>query len=101
MADFLGEKYVTAGVSRTLSPLLQLFLWHLVERKRETGGLDYLQVFELNPGKGSGEVVVRHSQEVPSFQYECSIIGAYPVTAKVYIIDNGDGTAIMLLTDEY
>jgi hypothetical protein len=101
MADFLREKYVTASVSCTVSPFLQLFLWHLVERRSEIGKLDYLQVFDLKPGRNNYEIIIRHRQEVPPFSYECRLRGIEPMTAKIYIIDNGDGTATMLLAEEY
>ena len=75
---------------------LQLFMWECVERLPEP--LDYLQVFELRP---SGPMQsISHKSEEPEHHMEYMILCDEPITAKVYIIDDGDHST-MLLAEEY
>ena len=87
---------MTKGVMSEIPFALQLFLWLLIEKLPEPK--DYLQVFRLSVCDNGQHIV--HEQEEPSYhkEYDCQIDN--PVTAKVYVIDDGDHST-MLLSEEY
>ena len=95
---FDNKRYLTRGVDERIPLLVQLTLWELVEdipnKKR-----DYLQVFELTSHNGT--LTVRHSQEVPHFSRTHTYTSeTTEKTEKVYIIDSGEYST-MLLAEEY
>ena len=93
---FTNERYLTCGVDSTIPLELQLFMWECVEKLPEQR--DYLQVFNLQP---SGNMQsISHSSEEPEYHMEYLIPSDTPITAKVYIIDDGDHST-MLLAEEY
>ena len=93
---FTNERYLTCGVDSTIPLELQLFMWECVERMQCTK--DYLQVFELT---ASGPMQsISHSSEEPEYHRVYLIPSDAPITAKVYIIDDGDHST-MLLAEEY
>ena len=93
---FTNERYLTCGIDSTIPLALQLFMWECVERLPEQR--DYLQVFELRP---SGPMQsITHTSEQPEHHMEYMIPSDAPITAKVYIIDDGDHST-MLLAEEY
>jgi len=93
---FTNERYLTCGVDSTIPLELQLFMWECVERLPEQR--DYLQVFELTT---SGTMQsISHRSEKPEHHMEYMIPCDNPITAKVYIIDDGDHST-MLLAEEY
>ena len=93
---FDNSRYLTCGVDSTIPLELQLFLWGCVERM--PAPKDYLQVFELSP---SGPMqVINHSSEEPEFKRVYLLPSDSPINEKVYIIDDGDHTT-MLLASEY
>ena len=59
---------------------------------------DYLQVFKLSVVNGIQRV--EHKQEVPEYQNTYSVLVANPVDAKIFVIDDGDYST-MLLAEEY
>jgi len=63
---------------------------------------DYLQVFNLSAAGVGGTAVqkVVHRQEEPPYRKEQILASDAPVGAKVYVIDDGDHTT-MLLAEEY
>lgn len=87
---------MTKGVMSEIPFALQLFLWLLIEKLPEPK--DYLQVFRLSVCDNGQHIV--HEQKEPSYhkEYDCQIDN--PVTAKVYVIDDGDHST-MLLAEEY
>lgn len=93
---FNNSRYLTCGVDSTIPIELQLFLWECVERM--PAPKDYLQVFELS-SSGSMQSIV-HSSEAPEYRKVYMIPSDTPITEKLYIIDDGDHST-MLLASEY
>ena len=93
---FDNSRYLTCGVDSTIPIELQLFLWECVERM--PAPKDYLQVFELS-SSGSMQSIV-HSSEEPEYRKVYMITSDTPITEKLYIIDDGDHST-MLLASEY
>ena len=89
-------RYLTRGVDAEIPLYLQVFLWECVDRM--PASKDYLQVFRLS-GK-HGLQVIQHTAEQPQFAMTYIAKAKNPVTAKVYIIDDGDHCT-MLLAEEY
>ena len=90
------NKYLTCGVDSTIPIELQLFLWECYERLPDDR--DYLQVFDLR-SVGCMQSIT-HRSEQPEYHKEYLIPSDAPVTQKLYIIDDGDHTT-MLLAEEY
>ena len=90
------NRYLTCGVDSTIPLELQLFLWDCVDRLPEPK--DYLQVFELRP-MGSLQSIT-HTSEEPEYHMEYLIPSDAPIAEKLYIIDDGDHST-MLLASEY
>ena len=90
------NRFLTCGVDNTIPLELQLFLWDCVDRLPEPK--DYLQVFELKPA-GSMQSII-HTSEEPEYHMEYLIPSDVPITEKLYIIDDGDHST-MLLSSEY
>ena len=86
---FKNAKYITRGVQSEIPIELQLFMWGCIGSVPEP---DYLQIFRLEPMKTMQKIT--HEQEQPQFKRE------YHITAKVYIIDDGEHST-MLLAEEY
>ena len=91
-----NKRYLTCGVDSTIPLELQLFLWECVERM--PAPKDYLQVFELKP-VGCLQSIT-HISEEPEYHMEYIIPMENPIAEKVYIIDDGDHST-MLLANEY
>ncbi len=90
------KRFLTCGVDSTIPLELQLFLWECVEHM--PAPKDYLQVFELKPvGKLQS---ITHSSEEPNYRMEYLLPLDTPIADKVYIIDDGDHST-MLLASEY
>ena len=93
---FQNKRFLTCGVDAVIPLDLQLFMWQCVDRLPATR--DYLQVFELSP---SGPMqVINYSSEEPEFKRVYLLPSDSPINEKVYIIDDGDHTT-MLLASEY
>ena len=90
------NRYLTCGVDSTIPLELQLFLWECVDRLPEPK--DYLQVFKLKP-LGNLQCIT-HTSEEPEYRMEYLLSSDSPITAKLYIIDDGDHST-MLLASEY
>jgi len=98
---FDGARFITPGVSERVSVEMQQFLWHLIDKLKAEPNteLDYLQVFELTPGKGGGQLI-KHFQEVPLYCAEYGFENVeMPLVVKIYIIDDG-AHSTMLLPEE-
>lgn len=90
-------RYLTRGVDGTIPVELQLFMWEAIDHMPKLR--DYLQVFRLT--EQNGLQVVHHTSEQP--EYEMTYIlptMTKTVTAKVYVIDDGEHCTI-LLAEEY
>ncbi len=90
------KRYLTCGVDSTIPLELQMFLWECVEHM--PAPRDYLQVFQLKP-VGILQSIT-HSSEEPAYKMEYVIPMENPIAEKVYIIDDGDHST-MLLAEEY
>ena len=93
---FDNNRYLTCGVDNAIPIELQLFLWNCVDELPEPR--DYLQVFELSASGPMQSIV--HSSEEPEYRKVYMIPSDAPITEKLYIIDDGDHST-MLLANEY
>ena len=91
-------RYLTIGVDEKIPIDIQIFMWKAVDSMPEPK--DYLQVFNLTVQNGLQ--VIRHTSEKPKYEmtYILTSLLTKAVTAKVYIIDDGDHCT-MLLAEEY
>ena len=83
-------RYLTRGVDAEIPIALQVMMWQAVDQMPEPK--DYLQV--------NGLQIVHHTSEQPQFEMTYIVEAKKPVTAKVYIIDDGEHCT-MLLAEEY
>ena len=94
---FRNQRYLTRGVYSEIPIELQLFMWKCIDRLPENR--DYFQVFELE-NLGSIQRITHFSkQQEYRMEYLLPTI-TNPVTAKVYVIDDGDHST-MLFAEEY
>ncbi len=94
---FDNKRFLTCGVQAEISAELQQLMWMLIDTLPVEK--DHLQVFKLVPDNGKQKII--HSQEQPEYRKEFVFESAgYIVSAKVYIIDDGDHST-MLLAEEY
>lgn len=103
--QFAGKRYTTKRIQNEIEPLLQLYLWDMIDTQRKAGKqMDYLQIFTLKAsvvknGKPCQELI--HSHEIPKREIkEALLFVQEPVNAKVYVIDDIENV-IMLLAEEY
>ena len=90
-------RYLTRGIDENIPLELQLFMWEAVDRMPEPK--DWLQVFNLSVENGLQ--VIKHTSEQPKFDMTYILTAlTKAVTAKIYIIDDGDHCT-MLLAEEY
>lgn len=89
-------RYLTRGVDAEIPLYLQVFLWECMDRMPEPK--DYLQVFRLSGDHGLQ--VVYHTAEQPQFAMTYFVLAEKSITAKVYIMDDGEHCT-MLLAEEY
>ncbi len=95
--SFNGQRYLTKGVQAEIPFELQLFMWALIAQLPEPK--DYLQIFRLSVSEKGNQHIV-HEQEVPAYSREYEVQTDTPVNAKVYVIDDGEHST-MLLAEEY
>ena len=97
---FQNDRYITCGVENEIPAPIQLAMWCMIDNRRLTGAkVDYLQVFRLSGQDGRQKII--HSQEQPDYRNEVIIPTLnHPVEAKIFVIDDGDHST-MLLSDEY
>ena len=100
---FTGERYATRGVSLLLDLQLQQLLWRLIDQippeKR-----DYLQTFKLTARFDMKRGILQHivhQQAAPPFRLEVDFPCYRPVCCNLFVIDDSNGAATMLLTEEY
>lgn len=93
---FRNQRYLSRGINDTIPLELQLFLWACIDQMPEER--DYLQVFDLSP---SGTMQsITHRSEQPEHRKVYLLPSEKPITEKIYIIDDGDHST-MLLSSEY
>ena len=93
---FKSPRYLTRGVSASIPPPRQIFIWNCIELLPEE--CDYLQIFELKPFGGMQQI--EHTAEEPEYKKIYLIPSDNPITAKIYVIDS-DSYCTMLLASEY
>ncbi len=91
-----NKRYLTCGVDSTIPLELQLFLWECVDSMPTSK--DYLQVFDLEQ-VGCMQSITHRSEE-PEYRKVYLLPTEKPIVEKVYIIDDGDHST-MLLAEEY
>lgn len=95
--DFKNDRFITKGVDFAVNPLLQLFMWHLIDAMPPPK--DYLQVFKL--AKENGKQKITHIQENPEYKREYLLNSDAPFfVGKIYVIDD-EQYSTMLLAEEY
>ncbi len=94
---FKNPRYVTRGINAEISLALQLVLWKMID-DMEVARKDYLQVFTLSSENGKQKII--HEQEEPDYHKEYTFSGDCLVNAKIFVIDDGDHST-MLLAEEY
>lgn len=90
-------RYLTRGIDSEIPLEIQIFMWEAIDKMSEPK--DYLQVFRLSVENSLQ--VIHHTSEQP--EYEMTYIlttMTKAVTAKVYVIDDGEHCT-MLLAEEY
>ena len=90
-------RYLTRGIDTEIPIDIQIFMWEAVDNMPEPK--DYLQVFNLSVENGLQ--IIKHTSEQPKFDMTYILTAlTKAVTAKVYIIDDGDHCTT-LLAEEY
>jgi hypothetical protein len=96
---FENQKFVTGGTNVEIPFDLQLTCWDLISDLGKKKELDYLQIFVLSDE--DGRQVIEHRQEQPKYSKKYIFRDSEkPVTAKLFAIDDGDHSTLML-ADEY
>ena len=97
---FKNERYLTVGIANTLPTWLVFLLWDAIDEMKTP--VDYLQVFSVSCGESNGVsyLTVVHTQENPEYSQTYTVITNDKVTAKIFVIDDGDHST-MLLAEEY
>lgn len=97
---FDKARYLTRGIQEEVDPILQLFMWKLIDKfqKEQDIPQDYLQVFKIK--KLDEGIKIIHSQEEPDYKQEYNFDFSIDRNTKVYVIDDGDHST-MLLAEEY
>ena len=93
---FDNPRFLTRGVDESIPLRLQTLLWNLIDLLPEER--DYLQVFWLKPFGGMQQVI--HTAEEPEYKKVLLFLCDNPIDAKIYVIDDGDHST-MLLAEEY
>lgn len=90
------NRYLTRGVQTEIPLELQIFMWECIDNLPEPK--DYLQVFNLSDVGNMQRIT--HTSENPEYKMEYLTPSDAPITQKVYVIDDGDHST-MLLAEEY
>lgn len=99
---FDNPKYITKGVQNEVPVDLQTFLWSCIDKLKEQGDVDYLQVMELKKiicDDIEYQLIV-HKQEVPEYKKEYRTLPSKIIETRIFIIDSGQYST-MLLAIEY
>lgn len=93
---FQNKRYITKGVLAEIPFDLQLFMWECIDRMSEPK--DYFQIFTFKSAGILQHII--HKSEQPEYCMNYFIPCSNPITEKVYVIDDGDHST-MLLAEEY
>lgn len=98
---FNNTKYVTDGINNRVPKDLQQLLWKLIDTMKVTNK-DFMQLFIVDTINEFGiyKLIIKHSQEVPSYVKEHFLLTTSKIDEKIYIIDDGSHST-MLLAEEY
>ena len=94
---FKNSRYATRGINAEISLALQLILWKMID-EMEVARKDYLQVLTLSSENGEQKII--HKQEQPEYHKEYNFSGESLIDAKIFVIDDGDYST-MMLAEEY
>ena len=94
---FNNNRYLTRGISSKIPIEFQLFMWSCIDALPSER--DYFQVFEFSSVNNNFQRI-HHFSEQPEYSMEYLIPAETFITAKVYVIDDGDHST-MLLAEEY
>ena len=99
---FTNKRYITCRISRVIPNEIQSALWSMIDNLRASTDIevDYLQVFRLSIQNGKQKII--HRQEEPVYYNETFVAFIWnPVEdAKIFIIDDGVHST-MMLAEEY
>lgn len=91
---FDKERYITKGIKETISPLIYLILWEMID-DMEVEEKDYLQVFDLRLStEEEGLQEIKHTQE--GYKNTMKFYTNFGVNAKVCVIDTGESETMFL-----
>ena len=93
---FTNKRYLSRGVDNTIPIELQLFMWACIDQLPEPR--DYLQIFDLEQVGDMQSIA--HRSEQPEYRKVYLFPSDSPITEKLYVIDDGDQST-MLLSSEY
>ena len=93
---FNNARYITSGISSEVDISLQLFMWQCISRMKVPK--DYLQIFKCSNFEGQQEI--EHIQEEPEYKKRYLLKADAFFIGKIYVIDNGQYT-VMMLAEEY
>ena len=94
---FENGRYMTRGVAAEIPFEQQALMWAMIDVRSLAKKLDYLQVFRLSVENGSQKIT--HSQEKPRYKNEVFTLVETPVTAKIFVLDDGDHSTMMLASE--
>lgn len=96
----IENRYITKGIKNEVDGLTQIYMWQLIDNMEIQK--DYLQVFTLSKVIKDGCMLqqIVHQQEQPIFKESIVIPAQHIINEKVYVIDDGDHST-MLLASEY
>ena len=101
---FDNNRYMTSGIQQEIPVDLQAFMWSCIDDLRSQGKeIDYLQVFELDR-EGAGNTFIQkiiHRQEVPFYEKTYYMFSEETVKEKVFVIDSGEYSTMLLADNEY
>ena len=94
---FKNNRFITRGVQSRIPHDTQRLLWYLID-VLDIPAVDSYQFFTLIIEAGKQKII--HKQEQPEYSVELLVEISEPVSEKVYVIDDGEHST-MLLAEEY
>lgn len=90
---FNNPRHATSEVAELLDLGTQNLLWLMIEGM-ETAQRDYVQSFDL--ACGEGHQIITHTQEQPEYRKEIRFPCNSPISAKIFVIDDGEHSVMSL-----
>ena len=96
---FQNDRYITRGIKAEIPIEVQAAIWTAIDLMPDPKS--YWQVFNLEP---LGEFIqnMTHAQEQPEYTVQVFVpllLLSNPATAKIYVIDDGDHSTMMLASE--